>query len=179
MKTSGGIPCFVASAMAAFLALTASASAAEPVVQGTAAVTNYVQLSSMMAPVVDRGDGRNLGSAVVTAVFETGPSNDVTFICRNSPRLLDAMVQAFYDKPIDIDPQRRLDFGNLDTTIKDRANKTLGRDVVSRVYLFSGAKPSDGNLLDKLPFTSVLGCRGTDEEKKKEKEKQQGGGGHS
>ncbi len=120
----------------------------------------------MMAPVVSRANGKQLGSAAVTAVIETRTIDNVSTICAKAPRLLDALVQAFYEQPIDINADRRFDFGNLEDDVRSRLNAALGSDLVDRVHLVSASRAPDEGVLAKLPFSSVLGCRGGEGEKK-------------
>ena len=127
----------------------------------------------MMVPVFYKKNGRRAGNAPVTAVFETPDKDNTSFICRNSPRIIDAMLQVFYKNPVQMNAKRQIDLIGLDKLIAAKSNKVLRKKVISRVFLFGASRPigDTSGVVSKLPFSSVLGCRvaKTDEQEKKSK----------
>ena len=120
----------------------------------------YVQLRPVMAPVYSTRDGKQIGSAPITAVFEVEDNDRVNEVCEYAPRIIDSMMQVFYEKPVTMDSRRQFDFAGLADLIREGANRSLERETVLGVQLFNGARPINAGVLDKLPFTSARGCRG-------------------
>ncbi len=135
----------------------------------------YIQMRSIVAPVVSKSDGRQVGSAAVTAVFQVAESNQIGDVCRYAPRIIDSMIRVLNAQPVVVDSRRRFDFSGIAESLKEQANKSLEKNLVTQVYLFSGTRAVDEGVLNKLPFTSVLGCRGANLDEGKGK---QSGSGH-
>jgi hypothetical protein len=135
----------------------------------------YIQLRSIMAPVVHKKNGRRAGTAPITVVLETIDKDNIIFICRNAPRVIDGMLQILYKNPIKMNSKRQFDFVGLNKSVLNKTNKVLRKKVITRVFLFSASRQigDTGGVVSKLPFSSVLGCRAakTEEEANKAKAK--------
>ncbi|MBL6946523.1 MAG: hypothetical protein ISR47_07785 [Rhodospirillales bacterium] len=117
----------------------------------------HVRLSSFLAP------GRNANGERVnipmTLVFEIIRDADVKQFCWMSPRILDAVMQDVFKKPITVRDSRTLDLSILGTRLTTVANKALGKRTIIDTHVFASAMSGDMGKMNAVEWQKCKGAR--------------------
>lgn len=147
----------------------------------------HVQLKSMIAPVQLSRRSKRTQNTAVTVVLTIKDNFQVGTVCRQGPRITDALLRSWYRTPIprdylydrgqrsgktSVDYRRTPEQEAMDAKLLRVINKTLrmSADEVSGILVVKGTFRSGGGSITKLPFSSVNGCEEleeNDESKKK------------
>lgn len=133
---------------------------------------SHVQMRAILAPVKRKASSISTTKIPVTPVLTVIEKDKVGHVCKLGPRITDALLQAWYAKPITLqylfDPNKsteRIYKINKspyqqaeDARLIKAINKSLGDDLVTEVLVLKGARAMGGGTISKLPFASVLGC---------------------
>ena len=101
-----------------------------------------VQLQSFMAPIQKAGG--KTGSAALTIILEVPDTKNVNQICWMSPRILDAVMQLLYERPIAATGDGALDLSGLEARLTKATNAALRKNWVSTVVIVEGMKGGGG-----------------------------------
>ncbi len=151
----------------------------------------HVQMRSVMAPVKPRKSSKRPVQTPVTVVLTIEDNSKVGKVCGRGPRISDALLQAWWTKPL----ERSYLFGgnskkkkkavkNARRTPEQKAedqrllkviNKAVGdrKAKVSEILVLAGTRRTGGGTMSKLPFSSVLGCIELEQKKKENKKKKE------
>lgn len=113
-----------------------------------------VQLLAFMAPTRNVSDG-SADKAPVTITFEIPNQNHVAAVCRVTPRLRDALLQALFANPIAV-ADKNLDMEGVKPFLLEATNKTLGGNMVSAVTVEAGTMRVKGG---GTKWAGVNGCK--------------------
>lgn len=133
---------------------------------------SHVQMRAILAPVKRKATSRYSAKVPVTPVLTVIEKDKVGHVCKLGPRITDALLQAWYAKPITLqylfDPNKSTErIYKINKTPYQQAedarlikaiNKSLGANLVTEVLVLKGARAMGGGAISKLPFASVLGC---------------------
>lgn len=133
----------------------------------------HIQMRSMLAPVHSKRSKRAV-NATVTVILTVKDKSLVGKVCKQSPRVNDALMQTWYKKPIevsylydrgahkkkgtDVKYRRTKAQKAEDKRLIKRINQALGGHDVTRIVVLKGAVRADKGAISKLPFSSVNGC---------------------
>ncbi len=145
----------------------------------------HVQMKSVLAPVKPKKNSKRPVSTPVTVVLTIEDNSKVGKVCGLGPRISDALLQAWYTKPIERSylydarknkgktvksdyrtPEQRTE----DVRLLAAVNKAVGdpKAKVSEILILAGTRRMGGGAITKLPFSSVLGCVELEQKKKAE-----------
>lgn len=133
---------------------------------------SHVQMRAILAPVKRKASSLSTAKIPVTPVLTIVQKDKVGHVCKLGPRITDALLQAWYAKPMTLqylfDPNKSTErIYKINKTAYQQAedarlikaiNKSLGDNLVSEVLVLKGARAMGGGAISKLPFASVLGC---------------------
>jgi len=147
---------------------------------------SHLQMRSMFAPVKRNEKSRSTANMPVTPVLTITTKDKVGYVCSLGPRISDALLQAWYAKPMLLsyiyDPDKSGEKAYRESKSPDEQaederliraiNAALGDELVTEILITKGALQMGGGAISKLPFASVLGCaelekKAPAEEKKK------------
>jgi len=135
--------------------------------------TSHVQMRSMMAPIKKSTKSKRTHNSPVTVVLTIANSKNVGRVCNKAPRINDALMTAWYERPITQDYlyRRKNHKGNTNVNYQrskaqkaeDRRllgliNKAIGSKEVIQILVIGGVMRMGGGAVTKLPFSSVNGC---------------------
>ncbi|MDP6805916.1 MAG: hypothetical protein QF902_11410 [Rhodospirillales bacterium] len=100
-----------------------------------------VQLLAFMVPTQSTKDGR-AGKAPVTIIVEVPDKDQVSLVCRHTPRVRDAVLTTLYDHPIPVDADGTLQLDAVQARLGPAIQKALGASPISGVAVVAGVKPS-------------------------------------
>ncbi len=143
----------------------------------------HVQMKSVLAPVKPKKTSKRPVSTPVTVVLTIEDNSKVGRVCGLGPRISDALLQAWWTKPIErsylYDSSKnkgktvKSDYRTPEQQVEDeRLLKIVNAAVgdpdarVSEILILAGTRRMGGGAITKLPFSSVLGC--VELEKKKQ-----------
>lgn len=133
---------------------------------------SHVQMRAMLAPVKRKASSLSTSKIPVTPVLTVIEKDKVGHVCKLGPRITDALLQAWYIKPMTLkylfDPNKSTErIYKLDKSPYQQAedarlikaiNHSLGENLITEVLMLKGARAMGGGTVSKLPFSSVLGC---------------------
>jgi len=133
---------------------------------------SHVQMRSMLAPVARSAKSRSTVSIPVTPVLTVATKDKVGYVCTLGPRISDALLRAWYAKPMTLayiyDPDKTKEkVYRISKTTAQKAedarliatiNKALGDALITDILIIKGTRQMGGGAISKLPFASVLGC---------------------
>ena len=123
---------------------------------------SHVQLKHIMAPVMKKQGSFMTDIRPLTPVMTVPKADDVAFVCQRAPRAAEAILYYFQKNPAPVLPNRRVDTKKLDkefAKIAAYVNRSLGRNVVSEVFVVEGGGPNMAKgAASRLPFASIQGC---------------------
>lgn len=133
---------------------------------------SHVQMRAILAPVKRKASSRTTSKIPVTPVLTVVEKDKVGHVCKLGPRITDALLRAWYAKPITLeylfDPNQTSErIYKINKTPYQQAedarliaaiNQSLGDNLVTEVLVLRGARAMGGGTISKLPFASVLGC---------------------
>lgn len=151
---------------------------------------SHVQMRSVIAPVQPRPNAAGFVQTPVTVVLTVKDNSKVAEVCGLGPRIADALMQAWWQRPIPYDylfdpgksdsamrmnTERSADQLALDRYLLDIINRAIGRgERVTEILVIKGSMSMGGGAISKLPFSSVLGCTELEQKEEEEKEKAAG-----
>lgn len=133
---------------------------------------SHVQMRAILAPVKRKASSLSTVKVPVTPVLTVIQKDKVGYVCKLGPRITDALLQAWYAKPMTLqylfDPNKSTErIYKINKSAYQQAedarlikaiNRSLGDDLVTEVLVLKGARAMGGGAISKLPFASVLGC---------------------
>lgn len=133
---------------------------------------SHVQMRAILAPVKRKASSLSTAKIPVTPVLTVVEKDKVGHVCKLGPRITDALLQAWYAKPMTLqylfDPSKSTErIYKINKTPYQQAedarlikaiNQSLGENLVTEVLVLKGARAMGGGAISKLPFASVLGC---------------------
>lgn len=133
---------------------------------------SHVQMRAILAPVKRKASSISTAKIAVTPVLTVVQKDKVGHVCKLGPRITDALLQAWYAKPMTLqylfDPKKSTERiykinktpyqQEEDARLIKAINKSLGDELVTEVLVLKGARAMGGGAVSKLPFASVLGC---------------------
>lgn len=146
---------------------------------------SHVQMRSILAPVKRSASSRSTANIPVTPVLTVAAKDKVGHVCSLGPRINDALLRAWYEKPMTLDyifdpdktkekvyrisktDAQKAEDGRLLASI----NGALGDQLVNDILVIKGTRQMGGGAISKLPFASVLGCAELEEAAPAEDEK--------
>ncbi len=145
----------------------------------------HIQMRSVIAPVKRKAKSRRVHNTPVTVVLTVRDNSKVGKICNKGPRISDALLRAWYKKPMvasylynrDARGKTKVNYRRTPAQKKEDArlisvvNRALGIKEVVGILVLKGSMSMGGGAVTKLPFSSVNGCDELQEEKKKKKKK--------
>jgi len=145
---------------------------------------SHVQMRAILAPVKRKASSLSTAKIPVTPVLTVIEKDKVGHVCKLGPRITDALLQAWYAKPMTLqylfDPNKTTERifkiekspyqQAEDARLIKAINRSLGDDLVSEVLVLKGARAMGGGTVSKLPFASVLGCAELEQSVDKPKE---------
>ncbi len=146
---------------------------------------SHVQMRSMLAPIRRSENSRSTVNIPVTPVLTVISKDKVGHVCKLGPRISDALLQAWYTKPMLVsyifDPDKsgekayRGDKSEADKAEDERLiqaiNTALGEELITDILITKGSLQMGGGAISKLPFASVLGCAELEKSAPKEEPK--------
>jgi len=135
--------------------------------------TAHIQLRSMMAPVKKSANSKRTTNSPVTVIMTVSDSKRVGKVCNKSPRINDALMGAWYKKPIvqeylyvrkdhkgktNVNYRRTKAQKAEDRRLLNVINKAIGSSDVTQILVVGGVMHMGGGAVTKLPFSSVNGC---------------------
>lgn len=143
----------------------------------------HIQMRSMIAPVKRSEKSRRVQNTSVTVVLTVRDNSKIGKICNKGPRISDALLRAWYKKPMtlkylydrDSRGKTKIDYRRTpaqrreDKRLVDIVNQALGGTEVSGILVIKGSISMGGGAVTKLPFSSVNGCDELQEGEKKKK----------
>ncbi|MBT6094789.1 MAG: hypothetical protein HOH04_07895 [Rhodospirillaceae bacterium] len=140
------------------------------------ALPSHVQMSPMMVPI----NHPHTSTSVITVFLEPVHREAVGNICRNVPRIRDAILRLLSRNPIQTQ-SNKMQLDGLADQFVPIINKVLEKEKIKGVHVEPGmVNLGRGGGISRLPFATVNGCRGIKEieeklkaaaEKAKEKQK--------
>ena len=145
----------------------------------------HIQMRSVIAPVKRSAKSRRVHNTSVTVVLTVRDTFKVGKVCGKGPRISDALLQAWYKKPMTIDylydrdrrgktkfdyrrtPQQRKE----DKRLIGLVNRALGKNEVVGILVIKGSVSMGGGAVTKLPFSNLNGCDELQEQEKQKKKK--------
>ena len=139
------------------------------------ALPSHVQMQPMMVPI--RHPHQSVSA--ITLFLEAEIRKEVGAICRQVPRIRDAVLTVLSREPI---PTRRgrLVLAGVAEKILDPINRSLVQSKIRSIHVEAGlvALSGSGSGISRLPFATINGCKGIKEielalvkqQKKKEQE---------
>ena len=139
----------------------------------------------MVAAVKRSASSRSTANIPVTPVLTVAAKDKVGHVCSLGPRINDALLRAWYEKPMTLDyifdpdktkekvyrisktDAQKAEDGRLLASI----NGALGDQLVNDILVIKGTRQMGGGAISKLPFASVLGCAELEEAAPAEDEK--------
>lgn len=133
---------------------------------------SVVQLRAVMVP-VRYGKSKRPKNAMVTVIFKIRDNSRVGAFCRLGPKLKDALLSAWYKKPLrdtylfdrdkhngktQINYKRTPSQSKEDKRLIRIINKAVGARDVSRIMVVKGAYKMNSSGLSRLPFSRKNGC---------------------
>ena len=142
------------------LAVTGAAAASEvkpkkPNIEDLITLPSHVQLLPMNAPI----DYPSPNSTPITIYLKVANPEQVGAVCKNAPRIADAIMQELFAKPIPV-KDRRVVLDGLPERLLKPVNKALGKRMVSQIEILFGAQSMGSGVVSNLPFGSAGGCTG-------------------
>ena len=145
----------------------------------------HIQMRSMIAPVKRSAKSRRSQNTSVTVILTVKSNKNVGKVCRKGPRISDALLRAWYKKPMtkdylyDKDARRKTKVNYRRTPAQKKedkrligvVNKAIGTKDVTGIMVLKGSMSMGGGTVTKLPFSSVNGCDELQEEEKQKKKK--------
>ncbi len=147
-----------------------------------------LQMKSVLAPVKPKKSSKRPVSTPVTVVLTIEDNSKVGRVCGLGPRISDALLQAWWTKPIERSylydasknkgktvlseyrtPEQKIEDDRLLAIINDAIGDPTAR--VSEILILAGTRRMGGGAITKLPFSSVLGCVELEQKKKEESAK--------
>lgn len=133
---------------------------------------SHVQMRSMLAPVKRSANSRSTSNIPVTPVLTVISKDKVGYVCTLGPRISDALLRAWYEKPMVIsyifDPDKTKEkIYRISKTTEQQAederlisiiNQALGDELITDILVIKGTRQMGGGAMSKLPFASLLGC---------------------
>jgi hypothetical protein len=134
---------------------------------------SHVQLRSMMAPVQKSAKSKRPKDSPVTVIMTVADGKRVGKVCNKAPRINDALVGAWYKKPIlksylydrkkhkgktNINYKRTKAQKKEDVRLLKIINKAIGRKEITQIMVVNGVIRMGGGAVTKLPFSSKNGC---------------------
>lgn len=133
---------------------------------------SHVQMRAMLAPVKRKASSLSTSKIPVTPVLTVIEKDKVGHVCKLGPRITDALLQAWYTKPMTLqylfDPNKtteriyKIEKSPYQQAEDERLikaiNQSLGDNLVTEILMLKGARAMGGGAVSKLPFASVLGC---------------------
>lgn len=135
--------------------------------------TAHIQMRSLMAPIKKTAKSKRTKNSPVTVILTIADSKKVGKVCNKAPRINDALMSAWYTKPIiqdylydrkeysgrtDINYRRTKAQRKEDKRLVKIINKAIGSSEVQQILVMSGTMRMGGGAVTKLPFSSVNGC---------------------
>lgn len=132
----------------------------------------YIQLKPVLAP-VRSGKGKQTKNAIVTVIMKIRDNTRVGAVCHYGPKLKDALLSAWYLKPIaqsylfDRDKHKgktRLNYKRTrsqsreDKRLISILNRAIGGKDVTRIMVVKGAYKKPSSVISRLPFGRSSGC---------------------
>jgi len=133
----------------------------------------HIQMRSMMAPIKKTAKSKRTKTSPVTVIMTVSDSKRVGKVCNKAPRINDALLRAWTNKPLVQDylyaridhkgntniNYRRTKAQNVaDARLIKLINKAIGSDDVTQILVVGGVMKMGGGAVTKLPFSSVNGC---------------------
>lgn len=129
----------------------------------------YVQMRPIMAP-IRRTQKSKTRQAPVTVVLTLSENAQVRNVCDLSPRINNALLRAWFSKPVELSYLFQPEKENKSQNARTRANKTsaqqeedarlikaintaLGADHVSEILVFLGTRRQVEGSISRLPFS--------------------------
>ena len=126
----------------------------------------------MLAPVKRSANSRSTSNIPVTPVLTVISKDKVGYVCTLGPRISDALLRAWYEKPMVIsyifDPDKTKEkIYRISKTTEQLAederlisiiNQALGDELIIDILVIKGTRQMGGGAMSKLPFASLLGC---------------------
>lgn len=142
------------------LAVTGATAASEdaskkPSLEEMFTLPSHVQLLPINAPI----DYPSPNSTPITIYLKVSNPEQVGAVCKNAPRIADAIMQELFAKPIPV-KDRRVVLDGLPERLLKPVNKSLGKRMVSQIEILFGAQSMGSGAISKLPFGSAGGCTG-------------------
>jgi hypothetical protein len=145
----------------------------------------HIQMRSVFAPVKRSKKSRRSKNTPVTVVLTVREKSKVGKVCNKGPRISDALLRAWFKKPMTADylydrdrrGKTKFDYRRTPTQRKEDkrliglVNRALGTNDVTGILVIKGSVSMGGGAVTKLPFSSLNGCDELQEEEKKKKEK--------
>ena len=119
------------------------------------ALPSHVQLLPINAPI----DYPSPNTTPITIYLRVNDPEQVGAVCKNAPRIADAIMQELYARPIPV-KDRRVVLEGLPERLLKPVNKTFGKRMVSEIEILFGAQSMGSGTVSKLPFGSAGGCTG-------------------
>lgn len=133
---------------------------------------SHVQMRSVLVPVLRKAGSTSTSNLPVTPVLTVVEKDKVGFVCKLGPRITDALLQAWHEKPVTLeqmfDPgksdeknfrtSKTADQQAEDKRLLKAINTALKDELVTEILIVKGVRKSGGGAISKLPFASVLGC---------------------
>jgi hypothetical protein len=135
--------------------------------------TAHIQMRSLMAPIKKTVKSKRTKNSPVTVILTIADSKKVGKVCNKAPRINDALMGAWYARPIvqnylydrknhsgktDINYRRTKAQRKEDKRLVRIINKAIGSKEVKQILVLSGTMRMGGGAVTKLPFSSVNGC---------------------
>lgn len=127
----------------------------KPNIEDLITLPSHVQLLPINAPI----DYPSPNSTPVTIYLKVANPENVGAVCKNAPRIADAIMQELFAKPIPV-KDRRVVLDGLPERLLRPVNAALGKRMVSQVEILFGAQSMGSGVVSNLPFGSAGGCTG-------------------
>lgn len=144
----------------------------KPNIEDLITLPSHVQLLPINAPI----DYPSPNSTPITIYLKAADPEQVGTVCKNAPRIADAIMQELFARPIPV-KDRRVVLDGLPERLLKPVNAALGKRMVTQVEILFGAQSMGSGVISNLPFGSAGGCTGVkdmlDRIEKAKKEKKQ------
>ena len=145
----------------------------------------HIQMRSVIAPVKRSAKSRRIRNTPVTVILTVRDKFKVGKVCGKGPRISDALLRAWYKKPMttdylyDRDQRGATQFDYRRTPMQRKedkrliglVNRALGTNEVIGILVIKGAVSMGGGTVTKLPFSNLNGCDELQEAEEKKKKK--------
>lgn len=129
-----------------------------------------LQLKYILAPVQTKPGAFTSSLRIITPILIIPNPDNSPLVCNRMPRVIEGLLSYFSQHPAPVKKNRHLDTDALDAlkkTLAAHANRALGANVVSAVYIIEGGKTMSTGAAARFPGASSNACGAIMEENAK------------